>query len=38
VVGRYESFFTASAGASAALLGLLVVAVSVVNADDANPT
>jgi hypothetical protein len=37
-VGRYESFFTASAGASAALLGLLVVAVSVVNADDANPT
>jgi hypothetical protein len=38
VVGRYESFFTASAGASAAILGLLVVAVSVVNADDANPT
>jgi hypothetical protein len=38
VVGHYESFFTASAGASAALLGLLVVAVSVVNADDANPT
>jgi hypothetical protein len=38
VVGRYESFFTASAGASAALLGLLVVAVSIVNADDANPT
>jgi hypothetical protein len=37
-VGRYESFFAASAGASAALLGLLVVAVSVVNADDANPT
>ncbi len=36
--GRYESFFTASAGASAAILGLLVVAVSVVNADDANPT
>lgn len=35
--GRYESFFTASAGASAAILGLLVVAVSVVNADDANP-
>jgi len=30
--------FTASAGASAAILGLLVVAVSVVNADDANPT
>jgi hypothetical protein len=38
VVGRYESFFITSAGASAAILGLLVVAVSVVNADDANPT
>jgi hypothetical protein len=38
VLGHYESFFTASAGASAAILGLLVVAVSVVNADDANPT
>jgi hypothetical protein len=37
VVGHYESFFTASAGASAAILGLLVVAVSVVNADDADP-
>jgi hypothetical protein len=37
-VGHYESFFTASAGASAAILGLLVVAVSVVNADDKNPT
>jgi hypothetical protein len=37
-VGPYESFFIASAGASAAILGLLVVAVSVVNADDANPT
>lgn len=37
-MGRYESFFTASAGASAAILGLLVVAVSVVNSDDANPT
>ena len=37
-MGRYESFFITSAGASAALLGLLVVAVSVVNADDANPT
>jgi hypothetical protein len=36
VVGHYESFFTASAGASAAILGLLVVAVSVVNTDDAN--
>jgi len=37
-VGRFEGFFTASAGASAAILGLLVVALSVVNADDANPT
>jgi hypothetical protein len=37
-VGHYESFFIASAGASAAILGLLVVAVSVVNADDENPT
>jgi hypothetical protein len=38
VVGHYESFFIASAGASAAILGLLVVAVSVVNADDADHT
>jgi hypothetical protein len=38
VVGHYESFFSASAGASAAILGLLVVAVSIVNADDENPT
>ena len=38
MVGHYESFFIASAGASAAILGLLVVAVSVVNADDENPT
>ena len=37
-MGHYENFFVASAGASAAILGLLVVAVSVVNADDANPT
>lgn len=36
-MGKYESFFSASAGASAAILGLLVVAVSVVNSDDANP-
>jgi hypothetical protein len=36
-MGHYEDFFIASAGASAAILGLLVVAVSVVNADDANP-
>jgi len=38
VVGHYEDFFVASAGASAAILGLLVVAVTVVNADDANVT
>jgi hypothetical protein len=38
VAGNFESFFITSAGASAAILGLLVVAVSVVNADDANPT
>ena len=37
-MGRYENFFIASAGASAAILGLLVVAVSVVNADDENAT
>jgi hypothetical protein len=37
VVGHYETFFNASTGASAAILGLLVVAVTVVNADDANP-
>jgi hypothetical protein len=37
VVDHYENFFVASTGASAAILGLLVVAVSVVNADDANP-
>jgi hypothetical protein len=38
VVGRYATFFGASADASAAILGLLVVAVSVVTADDANST
>jgi hypothetical protein len=38
VVGHYGDFFVASAGASAAILGLLVVAVTVVNADDANVT
>ena len=38
MVGHYENFFITSAGASAAILGLLVVAVSVVNADDADPT
>jgi hypothetical protein len=37
VVGHFESFFITSAGASAAILGLLVVAVTVVNSDDANP-
>jgi len=38
VLGHFDDFFIASAGASAAILGLLVVAVSVVNADDENPT
>jgi hypothetical protein len=38
VVGHYDNFFITSAGASAAILGLLVVAVTVVNADDANVT
>jgi len=38
VVAHYQNFFIASAGASAAILGLLVVAVSVVNADDSDPT
>jgi hypothetical protein len=37
-VGHYQSFFIASAGASAAILGLLVVAVTLVNADDQNDT
>lgn len=36
LLGHYETFFAASAGASAAILGLLVVAVSVVNTDDAD--
>ena len=38
MVGHFENFFITSAGASAAIVGLLVVALSVVNADDANPT
>jgi hypothetical protein len=38
VVGHFADFFVASAGASAAILGLLVVAVTVVNSDDANHT
>jgi hypothetical protein len=38
VVGHFQTFFSTSAGASAAILGLLVVAVSIVNADDENPT
>ncbi len=37
LLGHYEMFFTASAGASAAILGLLVGAVSVVNAGDTDP-
>jgi hypothetical protein len=37
-MAHYANFFIASAGASAAILGLLVVAVSVVNADDENET
>jgi hypothetical protein len=36
LLGDYDMFFVASAGASAAILGLLVVAVSVVNADDSD--
>ncbi len=36
MLGHYEMFFAASAGASAAILGLLVVAVTVVNTDDAD--
>jgi len=36
VVGHYEDFFIASAGASAAILGLLFVAVTVANTDDAD--
>ena len=35
---HFEDFFVASTGASAAILGLLVVAVSVVNADDDDAT
>jgi len=36
VFGHYENFFIASSGASAAILGLLFVAVTVANADDAD--
>jgi len=36
LLGHYETFFATSAGASAAILGLLVVAVTVVNTDDAD--
>ena len=35
-MGKYENFFLASSGASAAFLGLLFVALSVVNRDDAD--
>jgi hypothetical protein len=34
VVGQYEDFFIASTGASAAILGLLFVAITVANTDD----
>ena len=34
MLSRYQDFFLASSGASAAILGLLVVAVSIVNSDD----
>ena len=34
---RYDNFFIASSGASAAILGLLFVAVTVANTDDADP-
>ena len=37
MIGHYEPFFTVSSGASAAILGLLFVAVTVVNSDDADP-
>ena len=36
MAGQFENFFIASAGASAAILGLLVVALTVVNTDDAD--
>jgi hypothetical protein len=36
VGGPFENFFIASAGASAAILGLLIVALTVVNTDDAD--
>jgi hypothetical protein len=36
VLSRYENFFIASSGASAAILGLLFVAVTVANTDDAD--
>jgi hypothetical protein len=37
VLDQYQDFFLASSGASAAILGLLVVAVSIVNSDDEDP-
>lgn len=37
VPGHYENFFIASSGASAAILGLLFVAVTVANTDDSDP-
>ena len=38
MVGHYEPFFSVSSGASAAILGLLFVAVTVVNSDDTDPS
>jgi hypothetical protein len=37
VLSQYQDFFMASSGASAAILGLLVVALSIVNSDDEDP-
>ena len=37
MLSKYQDFFLASSGASAAVLGLLVVAVSIVNSDDEDP-
>jgi hypothetical protein len=36
VLGHFQNFFIASSGASAAILGLFFVAVTVANTDDAD--